>query len=347
MKQTFEYYVVDPGTWKDKQKLNNIISSTIDWDQASETLGSASIDSIDSLGECYVRTYMVVVQNGLTTKIPLGTHLVQTPSVTYDGTKHEVTNDAYTPLLELKEKTPPVGYTITKNEDIIKMAYKLVRENMRAPIFLTIGSKTLDEDFIADTDDTWLTLIRDLIAKDKCRLDLDEMGRVVFAPIQETEAMRPVWTYNDDNSSILYPEITMDRDLYGIPNVVEVIFSRDSKVLYSVAENNNSSSPVSIKNRGRRIVHRVTDPEIPGLPNQKNLDEYARLVLDQMSTLEYTVSYSHGYCGTRIGDCVRLNYKRAGINDIKAKIITQSITCNTGCMVDETAVFTSKLLEMR
>ena len=71
--------------------------------------------------------------------------------------------------------------------------------------------------------------------------------------------------------------------------------------------------------------------------------EYAERLLRELSSVEYKVSYSHGYCPVRVGDCVRLNYKRAGIADIKAKVISQSIPCEPGCTVDETAVFTTKL----
>jgi hypothetical protein len=56
------------------------------------------------------------------------------------------------------------------------------------------------------------------------------------------------------------------------------------------------------------------------------------------------VSYSHGYCPVRIGDCVRLNYRRAGLDDVKAMVKTQTIKCSSGgCEVSETAVFTKKL----
>ena len=43
MQQTFEYYIVDPGTWKDISKIENVISSNINWDSSAVTLGSASI----------------------------------------------------------------------------------------------------------------------------------------------------------------------------------------------------------------------------------------------------------------------------------------------------------------
>ena len=67
--------------------------------------------------------------------------------------------------------------------------------------------------------------------------------------------------------------------------------------------------------------------------------------LKSLSTLEYSVTYSHGYCPVRLGDCVRLNYKKAGLNNVKAKIISQSIKCEPGCPVTEKAVFTDELWE--
>ena len=73
MQQTFEYYIVDPGTWKDKEKLTNVKSCTINRDLDTETLGSATIDVTESLGECYVRVYLITIQNGITEKHPFGT----------------------------------------------------------------------------------------------------------------------------------------------------------------------------------------------------------------------------------------------------------------------------------
>ena len=63
MEQTFEYYVVDPGTWKDKQKLDTVKpGSTIKRDSKSDTLGSASIKITGLVGECYIRAYLIAIQ---------------------------------------------------------------------------------------------------------------------------------------------------------------------------------------------------------------------------------------------------------------------------------------------
>lgn len=343
MQQTFEYYTVDPGTWKDVKKIDNVIKSTINRDANAETLGSATIDISGSLEECYIRIYLITIQNGIREKHPLGTFLVQTPNYKFDGKMQSVSLDAYTPLLELKESPPPLGYSLLKGENIMERAYGLVREQARAPVVKTENNETLFFDFVANTDDTWASFLIDLIKNAKYSFGLDEMSRIIFVPIQDTASLQPVWTYDDSNSSILYPELDIDHDLYGIPNVVEVIYSKGNEVYTSRVENTDENSPISIPNRGREIIHRVTNPDLLGNPTEQQIDEYAKQLLRDLSSLEYTITYKHGYCPVRIGDCVRLNYKRAGLMGVKAKVISQSIECVSGCPVSEKAVFTKKL----
>ena len=125
-----------------------------------------------------------------------------------------IRDSAYTPLLELKENPPPLGYSILKNANVMENAYIISREHMRAPVVKTTNSEKLYSDFVANTDDTWLTFVSDLIANAKYSLGLDELSRLIFVPDQDIESLQPVWPYDDGNSSILYPDISMDRDLY-------------------------------------------------------------------------------------------------------------------------------------
>lgn len=343
MQQTFEYYIVDPKTWADMKLIDNVKSCTITRDSEAETLGSATIDITESIGECYIRVYLITIQNGVRERHPLGTFLAQTPSVGFNGKIRDITMDAYTPLIELKETPPPLGYSILKNSNVMDIAYRLSRECARAPVVKTTCSTPLSMNFVASTDDTWLSFLTDLIANAKYKFTLDEMGRILFSPDQDTASLQPIWTYNDDNSSILYPEITVDRDLYGVPNVVEVIYSNGAGYYFERAVNDDSNSPTSTVRRGREIVHRVSDPDLVGDPTESQVKDYANQLLRELSVLEYTVSYTHGYCPVRLGDCVRLNYSRAGITDVKAKVISQTIKCKPGCPVTEKAVFTAKL----
>jgi hypothetical protein len=286
---------------------------------------------------------MVTNQNGIKERFPMGTYLIQTPAYGFDGKVKNITLDAYTPLLELKENQPPLGYSILEGENIMDMAYRLIRENGRAPVVSLTDNTKLFFDFVANTDDTWMTFLNDLIANAKFSLGLDELGRVIFNPIQTVNSMQPIWTYDDTNSSILYPEIEVKQDLYGIPNVVEVIFSSNKQYQYVKVVNDDPNSPTSTINRGREITHRVTNPSTLGNPTVEQLKEYGTQVLKELSSLEYRITYKHGYCPVRIGDCVRLNYEKAGLVNVKAKVISQSIDCVPGCPVSETAIYTNQL----
>lgn len=343
MEQSFEYYEVDPNTWKDIRKIENVKSCSIDRDESSDTLGSASISIVDTLGETYIRAYLLIRQNGNNFRVTLGTFLVQTPSSDFDGKNRNVTMDCYTPLLELKENPPPLGYTLMKGENIMERAYEICRENCRAPVVETKLEKVLEANFVSNTDDTWLVFLQDLLAQAKYKFYLDEEGKILFAPIQKLEQLKPVWTFNDDNSSILYPDINLEHDLYGIPNVVEVVCSTGTEMYTARIVNDDPNSPTSTVNRGREILYRETSPNIQGIPSIEQINEYAETLLEELSSVEYQVSYKHGYCPVRVGDCVRLNYERADLKDVKAKVISQSINCETSCSVDETAVFTRKL----
>lgn len=343
MQQTFEYYIVDPITWKEVKLLDDVKSCIINRDQEAETLGSATIDVLESPGECYIRAYLVTIQNGIKEKHPLSTFLVQTPSSSFSGKVREVSMDAYTPLLELKENVPPFGYSLLKDTNMMEAAYILTREQARSPVVQTTHPDTLKYDFVANANDTWLTFISDLISNVKHRFDLDEMGRILFSPIQDIASLQPVWTYDDGNSSILYSDITVDHDLYGVPNVVEVVYSRGVDYYYARVVNDDPNSPTSTVSRGREITRRITEPRLTGNPTEKQIDEYAERILSELSSLEYTISYTHGYCPVRVGDCVRFNYAKAGIVDIKGKVISQSIKCEPGCPVTEKAIFTTKL----
>lgn len=346
MKQTFEFYTVDPGTWMDDKLITNVEGCTIVRDLNSETRGSASLQADSDYTDKYVRVYLVATQDNERNRFVLGTHIYQTPSVTFDGARSTMDQEGYTPLIELKEKCPPLGYAVPKGQNILKVAGIILDDNVRAPYIKQVSDDCLADNFIANVDDTYLTFVTDLISNAGYLLDVNAFGQVSFMFDQEAEKLQPVWTYTDDNSSILLPDVTIDRDLYGIPNVVEVLYSTgDADYIYVEAVNDSVSSPISTVNRGRRVVYRETNPDVPEGVNEDNLQVYAEHLLKEMSTLEYTVQYSHGYCPVEVGDCVRLNYKRAGLNGINAKVVRQSIKCETSCQVDEVAVYTKSLWE--
>ena len=346
MQQTYEFMTVNPLTWNDDKKLKTVTKATITRDLNSETLGSASIDCDEDLSDVYVRIYLVTTQDRITERTPLGTFLCETPGRKYDGKKYSMTADGYTPLIELKENPMPYGYSVRKGENILKHVIAYTKDSLRAPVSDDNSNTTLQADFISDITDTKLTFLSDLLLNDNRMFGLDEMGTVIFPTIQDVNRLQPRWTYTDDNSSILYPDLTITRDLYGVPNVVEVLYEANEQIpfIYSRVVNDNKDSVTSVQIRGREITYRDANPNVSGTNlSQEQIDDYAENLLKTLSSLEFEVSYTHGYCPVRIGDCVRLNYSRAEFSDVKAKVIQQIIDCTPGCPVQETAVFTKQL----
>lgn len=350
MIQTFEYYTVDPYSWSDIRKIDEVISCSILRDENKDTLGSANFEIDLFTGECYIRPYLITIQNGIKERFPLGTFLVQTPSYSYDSKTFRGNISAYTPLIELKEKYLPIGYTARKGTNIMMLGSSLSAENMRPPVIKSTADKKLNYDFTAENTDTILSYTKELIANAGYHFYLDDLGQTLFAPDQETASLRPVMEFDDGNSSILYPEINIDHDLYGVPNVVEVLYSTSSGSFYAKATNNNRNSPTSIYSRGREIMSRITDPKFTGVATQNIINEYAAATLKAASVVTGTVTYTHGYYPVHLGDCVLLRYKALEeisplFYPIKARIVSQSITCKTGCPIEETAEFTINLME--
>lgn len=348
MKQTYSFYIVDPNTWKDKEKVDLIESCTITRDAEADTLGSATIQSDMDFSDKYIRTYLETEQDGIKEKTCLGTHIFQSPSISYKATRQSSSQDGYTPLTELNENQPPYGYSLRKGDSILGLAKTIIEDNSRLLVVAGDSSSMLDDVFVSNTSDTWLSYLTDLIGNSKHHFGLTPEGAVIFERDQSLDAMTHVWTFDDGNSSILYPDVTIARDLYGIPNRVEVIYSRTGLgPLIAEAVNDDPGSAVSTVSRGRVVTYRDTSPNVVEGVDDKQLEEYAKNVLKEMSSLEYTLTYKHGYCPVRLGDCVMLNYKLAGLNNIKAKVIRQVINCESGCSVEETAVFSRQLWEAR
>lgn len=345
MTQRFDFYTVDPLSWRDLELVDTITKCTIDWDYSKNTIGSAKISTTTNFGEQYIRAYLIANQDGIDYRRVMGTFLVLTPEDNFDGKISSWDLDAYSPLIELSEKYPPLGFCVPMGSNIMSTVSQLCADNMRAPVVKTeYCPDVLAMDFVADSKETWLDFLIALASQANYKIMLNEMGEVLFIPIQPTGSLRPTAIFTNNNSSILLPTIRQTRDLYSIPNKVEVVLSNSNGFYSSVVVNDNPNSPTSVQARGRYIELRETSPNISGSPTQAQIDQYAEQLLKEVSTLEYTVTYSHGFCDTGIGEGVMLNYPEAGLNNIKAKVINQSIELAPGCTVQETAVYTTELL---
>lgn len=342
MEQTFEYYTVDAGTWKDVRKLDTVTSCSLSFDSTDKYIATASLGIDEDLGERYVRAYLITKQDGVREKHPLLCFLTQWTGNTFDGTHTSSSVDCYAPLYELAEKQPALGYFIEEGKDIPTAAYMTARENMRAPVVRPSEGESLSAAFVANSGDTWLTFEQDLLSTSNLHFAYDEQTRILFEPDKKLSAMSPVTTYTDNNSSILLPSCTQEKDLYNIPNVVEVVYSDGTRIYYGKAVNDDPNSAVSTVHRGREIPVVITDPVFSGIPTESMVQDYAKDELAKRSTLIVKVTYKHGFNDVRLGDAVLINNTRAGITNTIARVTAQSFECKAGIEVTETAEYEQK-----
>lgn len=341
MSQTFRYCKVDPSTWEDAETLESVTAASIKFDFGLETLGNASLSLDGGVDECYVRVYLSARQGSEREDVPLGTFLVQTPVVESDGRRRTSRCACYSPLLEAREKYPAIGAMAPSGTTAEATAGRLLSASMRAPFQLDDEGSALRSAVVADPSQNVLEYAIQLLDIADKHLTVDGLGRVGIAPNIEPGSAQPRWVFRDDSASIVKADKRDAMDWYGIPNTVEVVWSGGGRHIVKTSVNDDKDSPLSIAGRGRAVVLRVLNPSITN-PSPDDLQAYADRELRRLCAMDRTVTVRHGWCGVRMGDCVRLELERDGIyaNGI---VTAQTVTCETGCECESTIVWTEDL----
>lgn len=86
-------------------------------------------------------------------------------------------------------------------------------------------------------------------------LRFDEEGRAVVQRYVNPTNRAPEYHYQDDEISIMYPDVEVEFDAFDIANVfITSVSEADGDPIYVKLENNDPANPFSIPRRGRRIV---------------------------------------------------------------------------------------------
>lgn len=331
MQTTYRFCVVDPRTWLDNRVIEDVREAEITYDLTLPTGGTMTMTTGEDLGEVYVRVYMI--QDGR--EYCIGTFLAQTGRMSSDGRARSWSIEAYSPLIELSDDMPCIGETA---QGWVRVAVRrYIEEHCRAPVFLAGEGCRIEEPFSATAEDTWLTFVSALMEKDDCYLMPAPDGTIIAIPRRSASAMSPVFRFSDDSASVVEAEIEDERDLYGIPNTVEVIAENG---MVACAQNENADSPLSLEARGRTIRYRETSPALPDNFDLHQLERYAEDLLERLAVVEHVVTFTHDWVpNVKVGDCVRLNFRHAGIH---ANAIVQSarLSCDKNAKVSCTAAYT-------
>lgn len=332
----YEWWEVNPSTYRDVRRIAGCTSGTITRDSSDATLGTSSVQAGEMLGgERWVRTYLVARQGGASERICLGTHIAIGQDEEIRGRDSSYPFDMYTPLKELADDGPPDGFCAKRGESAVEAAMGAMRRfHVR---IRDCSSDTPLPKQVTALNDSWLTFGKKVLAAVGMEPTVDEYGVVGFAPVRDAAALAPVWTFADDQASIIGGDATLSCGWADTPNTLKVVLSDTDGTVTRTAVNDSPDSPVSTVSRGRVVS--VTEENPEGIGNAKQAEDYARRRLKELSCAERRIVFRHGYCPVRLGDCVRIRKEANGI-DIKAKVVRQSIACETDLMVEAEAVYT-------
>ena len=332
MTRTYEWWTVNPDTWGDSERLLNVTGCSITRDMDDPIIEHSTYDMDSRDGEGYVRTYLVTEQDGVRERWPLATHLMQAPSQSYNGMRGLMTAEGDSPLIELSDERLPICYTVESGYATGHIA-RLMRAYGRMPVTVSTDAGMLTDPCTADEDMSPLDFISTMTEKGEVHILLDGRGCAMAGPKPQPTSLMPAYTFDDGNSSILRPEVTVSSNIADVPNVVEVVYSTPEKYLVGRAVNDDPESDNSTVKLGRRKVMRLVNPDMPDEPTQADVDDLAKRTLKSEGATVYEVEFEHAFHpDVAIGSAVRLSYSRMGLN-VVAQVVYQEIQCTPGCLV--------------
>lgn len=319
-----EFVRVSDGTKEEIGILGQVVSGSLDLNlnTALKVSGEFVIDEMDDLGDDLVRIYLDATDsNGEHIRLALATLYVATPERNIKGARVTKEFEAYSTLIRLRDECVKQSYTIPKGTNAIKMALELCR-SCRLEVNHAESSFTTTTQTVYEAGTSKLKIVNELLAFAGYQsANVNGYGNVTFVKQSDVTKSQPVYTFSDDETSILYSNIKDSRDWYSTPNVVICTSTSQDKTMAATAVNNNPKDPYSTVSRKREIA-RVE--EISDIPDYKALQAKADLLLQTSSLRMQHVEFASGFVPINVGDVIALDIQSANL-DGKYSVQSMSI----------------------
>ena len=324
--ERFEYLLYDKeGVFK--RSLKNVMSAEVSYSSLTRLKSSATItltdfnDGIDFLNDqVQINVYLDGVMSGL------GRFLISSPRRDISSGEVTRTCDCYSKLLILDEAKTETRNVILAGTNIIAEVKRILQNYGTYTILDNVGTTSTDREWEIGTP--MLTIVNDLLGTaNYTSLRVDNVGNFVSNEyILPTDREIEI-NYTDDDSSIIYRDLSEDIDIFAVPNVI-IRYTNDPDInppLIAKYENNSFDSPTSIISRGRRIVNAESVSDVADLQTLQDITKRVAYDLtDKYAHVEFSTAINplHGYLTCLYLKCY----------DISSKMIETSwrIECQTG-----------------
>lgn len=319
---------VDKGTWGDSGEIE-ITDGTIDRDATTSLLESASLKVTETVGEEWIRVYLIAKQDGETVREALFTGLSTTPSRSIIGRREENTLECYSVLKVADDILLPLGYYAAAGATGGQLIQRLLVD-LPCKVTVRSGSPILVNNLVAGSNESKLSMARKIADAIDWQIRIDGKGNVFVEP----KPKDIVANFNSLSFDILEPEVTDSQDLFSIPNVVRITMSGKT----ALAENDDEESAYSISGRGREIWK---SESVSSLSDSESLAAYAMRRLKELQSPARTLSYKRRFHPNAVpNSLVSIIYPEQSISGT-FRIESQSITLGANAQTQEDAIYES------
>lgn len=311
--------------------------------------GSITVEGKPELGNDYVRVWADVEwRDGSTDSVPLGTFLPNVPRreinggessspVELDGLLQELADD----MFENPITIPAGEYAVDQAANICRQAGLDVAPYTRGEYRLseawTFGMRSNDQED-RDKGTTKLDAVNDLLAlAGYSAARTDVFGRVVLEAYVPPAQRRSSWSFEEGPDARFVAQMTEERDLRKVANVVKVTYWDSEREVTAIAVDDDPDSEFSTVARGRRICEAYEYSNVPEGMGDKELNDLAyQTAVDRLHTSQaviHRVVFTHAYAPVGLNDVVDLTFPTGRVNGSFA-IRTQHISLDAGIPVE-------------
>lgn len=320
---TYYMATVDPVTWRDTGRIE-LTGGTIKR-ETSGLRASADIECVNWPDEIeqWIRVYMDTEQEGAAAHVALFTGLATSPDSDYNGQREKNGLECYSALKPAEDIFLERGWYAPAGVSGGTLIKQLL-DVTPAPVEVAPNSPKLSSSIVAEDDETHLTMVDKILNAINWRIRLSGNGRISVGPV----ATEPVASIDPLDNDIVELEITVEKDLFGCPNVFRAI----DDDLTAVARDDNPNSPLSTVNRGREVWAQETNCD---LADNETIEQYAARRLSELQKVGRTADYNRRFLpDVTASDLVRLWYPEQGLNGLYY-VNSQSIKLGAGARTSE------------
>ena len=323
---TWEVQRMDVGAWAPSGKIGNVAGFSISRSctESVPLLETASMEVDEGFEDGWYMLSMVAEQ-GAAERVQLGVFLFETESSAYDYGRRTVEAKGYSVLKPADDILMPYGQYAPKGANGAELAGQFLRRCTPAPVVVEEGF-TLEGNVVFDVGMSYLAAAWAMLdAGGHCiQLDGDGTVRIIRKPTEPDIELSRL------NAAVLVPGVKDATSFSGVPNRYYAV--QGAKV--ATAINDDPASAASFRNRGRWVDAVDTSPKPV---NGESLEQYAARKLKEAASVTKKVTYTREYWpGVRPFSIVRGSMPDVGLEG-DLMVMTQSLTCENGVVVPETA----------